>query len=80
MIRVQRQSESIQDTVSAIRRASRGKKYSLLIVVSTQSSLFEIEKNDDDLIIVDSAGKAIYSAIQERVGSKLLMFADSGAA
>lgn len=80
MIRVQRQSESIQDTVSAIRRASRGKKYSLLIVVSTQSSLFDIEKNDDDLIIVDSAGKAIYSAIQERVGSKLLMFADSGAA
>lgn len=80
LIRVQKNSESIQDAISAIRKASRGKKYSLLVVVSTQSSLLDVESNDDDLIIVDSAGKAIYSAIQKRVGSNLLLFADTGAA
>ena len=74
LIRVQRPDESIMDTIGALRKASRNKKYSFLVIVATEASLVPYGQEEDDLIIVESTAKTIQALSRSRAHPELRLF------
>ena len=62
------------ETIGALRKASRNKKYSFLVIVATEASLVPYGQEEDDLIIVESTAKTIQALSRSRAHPELRLF------
>lgn len=68
-VRVQRQAETLQDTISALKKAVKNKGDCSLVVVATNADLLKPQKMSG-VLVVPSAGVALANSLEEKDESR----------
>lgn len=68
-VRVQRQAETLQDTISALKKAVKNKGDCSLVVVATNADLLKPQKMSG-VLVVPSAGVALANSLEEKDKSR----------